>query len=319
MFNIKDKKLMKILKVNFGHLRNEAHYQFLLLVRKLFERYPAVAAIVNELLPHFYELLVIEGQLVDAVRASEYTAELAEADKRVDRDIVGINAAVKSALHHFDPDVVKAAQSLELRLKSFRGEIDKKSYEEESAAVKILVADLQTTYAAQVAKVGIGDWVTELASAQAVFEQLFITRNIELAEKPQERLKDVRKQIDAGYRLMVEHIDAYNVLHKDDPDCLRFVNELNGEIAYFNEHTHRRAKIDIVHAVVASIPDQPYADEPVIVLPDVMYEGRKLVFTADYEVSYKNNNSPGTATLAVHGKGAYKGQKTVSFNIVNSE
>jgi hypothetical protein len=307
---------MKILTIYFTYLRAEAHYQFLLLVQKLLNTYYAVVAIVADLLPQFNELLTLESKLVDAVRASEYTAELAEIDKRIDRDIVGINAAVKSALHHFDPDVVKAAQNLELRLKSFRGEIDKKSYEEESAAVKILVADLQTTYAAQIAKVGIVEWVAELSAAQAVFEQLFITRNAELAGRPQERLSDVRKQIDAVYRLMMERIDAYNVLHTGDDTCLQFVNELNREIAYFNEHSHRHAKVDIAHAVVASIPDKPYEGEPVIVLPEVMYEGKKLVFTVDYEVSYKNNNSPGTATLTVHGKGSFKGQKIVSFNII---
>jgi hypothetical protein len=308
---------MKILKVHFSHLRNEAHYQFLLLVQNLFERYPSVAAIVSELSPRFGELLTLEGQLTDAVRASEYTAELAEADRRVDRDIVGINAAVKSALHHFDPEVVKAAQSLELRLKSFRGEIEKKSYEEESAAVKILVAELQTTCSAQVAKVGIYDWVAELSAAQAVFEQLFITRNTEYANRPQQRLREVRKQIEAVYRLMAERIDAWGVINGEAASA-PFVGELNKEIVYFNEHTHRHAKTDIAHAVVASIPDRPYAGEPVIVLPEVMYEGKKLVFTADYELSYKNNSAPGTASLTVHGKGAFKGEKTVSFNIIEN-
>ncbi|MDR1864676.1 MAG: hypothetical protein LBR08_03800, partial [Bacteroidales bacterium] len=140
----------------------------------------------------------------------------------------------------------------------------------------------------------------------------------ELAGRPQERLRDVRKRIDAVYRLMVERIDAYSVLHKDDPACMQFVGELNREIAYFNEHTHRHAKTDIAHAVVASIPDRHYEGEPVIVLPEVMYEGKKLVFTVDYEVSYKNNSAPGTATLTVHGKGSFKGQKAVSFNIIEN-
>jgi hypothetical protein len=307
---------MKIIKIYYNYLRNEAHYQFLLLVQKLLNTYAAVAAIVSDLLPQFNELLALEGQLVDAVRASEYTEELAEADHRVDRDIVGINKIIESGLHHFDPNVAKAARSLELRMKAFRGEIEKKSYEEESAAVKILVAEFQTTYAAQIAALALTDWVAELAAAQADFERIFLLRNSELAGRPQERLKDVRKQIDAAYRLIVERIDAYNVLHKGDDTCLQFVNELNREIAYFNEHTHRHAKVDIAHAVVASIPDQPYAGEPVIVLPEVMYEGKKLVFTVDYEMSYKNNNAPGTATLTVHGKGAFKGQKVVSFNII---
>jgi hypothetical protein len=108
-------------------LRNEAHYQFLLLVQKLFSTYPAVAALVTDLLTPFFDLLALEGKLVDALRRSGYTEELAEADQRVDRDIVGINATVESALHHFDPAMVAAAKHVSIRLKSFRGEIDKKA------------------------------------------------------------------------------------------------------------------------------------------------------------------------------------------------
>jgi hypothetical protein len=306
---------MKIIKIHFQYLRAEAHYQFMLLLLKLFGVYTNVELIVTDLLAPLREWITLEGQLVDAVRTSEYTKELAEADHRVDRDLVGINAAVASALHHFDPAVVAAARRIEIRLKSFRGEIEKKSYEEESAAVKILLADLQDTYAPQVATLSLGPWVTELADAQEDFERIFLLRSDRRAEQPKERLRDVRKQIDTIYRKIVERIDACTIVNGDDVTG-EFVKHLNSEIAYFNEHSHRHAKKDIDRAVVASIPDQPYADKPVVLLPDVTYEGKELVFAHDYELSYKNNDRPGTASLTIHGKGKFKGTKTVSFNIV---
>ncbi|MDR0756641.1 MAG: DUF6261 family protein, partial [Tannerella sp.] len=256
-------------------------------------------------------------QLVDAVRSSEYTEELAGADRRVDRDLVGINAAVESALHHFDPAVVAAARRIEVRLKSFRGDIEKKAYEEESAAVKILVADLQGAYAPQVATLSLDAWVKELAEAQADFERIFLLRSDQRAEQPKARLRDVRKQIDAVYRQIVEQIDAYTVLHGDDLTG-EFVRHLNDEIAYFTEHAHHRAKTDIDRAVVASIPDRPWEGKPVVLLPDVMYEGKELVFAKDYELSYRDNDRPGTASITIHGKGKFKGTKTVSFNIIAS-
>ncbi|MDR1675936.1 MAG: DUF6261 family protein [Tannerella sp.] len=306
---------MKILKIHFQHLRNEAHYQLLLLVQKLFGNYPAVAALVTDLLTPFFDLLTLEGQLVDAVRGSVYTEELAEADRRVDRDVAGINAAVASALHHFDPALVAAAKYVEIRLKSFHGEIEKKAYEEESAAVKILVTDLQGEYAEQVAILSLGPWVAELAAAQEDFERIFLLRSDKRATQPKERLRDVRKQIDAVYRQIVDRIDAYTLLNGDSVTGL-FIEHLNDEITYFNEHDHRHARKDIDHAVVASIPDQPWKGKPVIVLPEVTYEGKELVFTKDYELSYHDNSRPGTAAVHIHGKGAFKGTKTVSFNIV---
>jgi hypothetical protein len=305
---------MKINKIHFQHLRNEAHLQLLLLVRKLFDGYAAVAAIVPDLLTGFSELLALESRLVDAVRGSEYTEELAEADRRVDRDLTGVNAAVESALHHFDPAIVEAAKRIEFRLKSFRGEIEKKAYEEESAAVKILVADLQGEYAPQAAALNLNAWVAELAAAQENFERIFLLRSGRRAEQPKERLRDVRKQIDALYRQIVERIDAYTVINGDAVTG-EFVKHLNEEIDYFNEHTHRHARKDIDRAVVASIPDQTWKGKTVIVLPEVAYEGRELIFTKDYDLSYKDNDRTGTASLVIRGKGQFKGTKTVSFNI----
>jgi hypothetical protein len=96
-----------------------------------------------------------------------------------------------------------------------------------------------------------------------------------------------------------------------------FIEHLNDEITYFNEYgQHHHARKDIDPAVVASIADQPWEGKPVIVLPEVRYEGKELVFTKDYELAYHDNDRPGTASIIIRGKGAFKGTKTVSFNIV---
>ena len=308
---------MKISTIKFGFLRNEAHYQFLLLIKKLFEAYPNVAGIVSTLLAPFCALLVLEGKLVDAVRGSKYTKQLAETDERLDRALVGLNAAINAALHHPDPAFVKAAEQLKTRLNAFRGEIDRKAYEEESAAVKILVADLQGSYAPQVSTLGLGVWVSEIIAAQTLFEQIFLQRSAERAALPKDKLTDVKKQIAAAYRQIIERIDAYTVMNGDSVTGV-FISRLNDEIAYFNEHTHHRTKKDIDAVVVASIPDRPYENKPVTPMPEATFDGHELVFTVDYKLSYHDNNAPGTASVTLHGKGAFKGKKTVSFNITGN-
>jgi hypothetical protein len=308
---------MKITKLHLEELRNEAHYQALLLTKKLIDENPTISSIVSQSYTEFNSLLQLEGTLVDQVRKSGYTAELAETDARLDRDIVGLNSAIDAALHHFDPETVKAAKTLEVLMKSFRGEIEKKAYEEESGAVKILVRDLQTTYATQVSYLNFNSWVTEIDSAQQEFERLFLLRNDELADRPHEKLKTVRKEIDAVYRRMVEQIDAYTVLN-GDASTEPFVRRINEEIVYFNEHTHHHAKKDIAKAAVNNIADQVYAGKPVVLIPEVFDEDKELVFSQDFELSYKNNNAVGTADVIIHGKGAFKGKKIVSFNIVHN-
>jgi hypothetical protein len=307
---------MKILKIYFHYLRNEAHYQFFLLIQKLFATYPQVASIVSALLIRFNELIVIEGRLVDAMKSSVYTEQLAELDRRIDRDIVGFEAAVDSALHHYTTAFVEAAKALKLRLISFHGDIEKKAYEEESAAVKILINDLKTTYALQVSQLSLGGWVTELEAAQTEFDRIFILRNKEQASRPQEQLRDVRKELDDIYHNIVERIDAYGSLNGESVTG-QFVRELNHEVTYFNEHNHRHARKDIGSTNVEEIPLQSWSGEPVTPLPVVTdADDQKLVFTRDYDVTYRKNDRPGTATLIIHGKGAWKGRRTVTFNIV---
>ncbi|MDR1562205.1 MAG: hypothetical protein LBS54_03830, partial [Dysgonamonadaceae bacterium] len=128
-------------------------------------------------------------------------------------------------------------------------------------------------------------------------------------------LSDVRKRVNIIYRNMIVLIDAYGALNGYDVTG-EFVRRLNSEITYFNEHSHHHAKKDIDKATVNDIPPQVYDDEPVVPMPEVFYDDKKLVFTRDYELSYHDNDGPGTALVTIHGKGLYKGRKQVSFNIV---
>jgi hypothetical protein len=288
----------------------------------LLVRFPSVKALlIAAVYENFLTLLQLEGKLVDAARISDYTQKIAEADQRVDRDLVGLREAIMSATHHFDPDIADAAKSLYNRMKTF-GSISKKSYEEETAAVNILLADLQGEYAQRVTAIGADAWVTELAAAETAFEHLLALRNEESAGKPQARLKDVRKELDIVYYQLVERIDANAVI--DESGALdEFINLLNAEITYFNDHTHRHAKKDLGagdHTVVEPISTQTYTGKPVVVIPKVYYREDdkptvELVFATDFTVTYKNNKEIGTADLIIHGTGKYKGQKTVTFNI----
>jgi hypothetical protein len=310
---------MKIVKIYLEHLRSEAHYQFMILVRKLFGTWSIIMNIIADLLSEFDRLILLEGQLVDTVKASKYTEQLVELDSMLDKYLIGFNSAVKAAMHHFNPAIVEAAKAVEVRMRPFRGSIEKRSYEEEAAAVKILVADLNgPQYQSLIATLGLGEWVTAIAQTQDEFEQLFILRNSELANRPHEQLLEVRKQLNIVYRAIIARIEAH-ILLDGEYQYREFVAELNREVVYFNEHSHHYVKKDIGKADVASINDQPYTGEPVIVLPEVTFEGEKLVFSTDFEVSYKNNIKPGTVTLIIHGKRHFKSTKTVTFNIYGGE
>ncbi|MDR1563183.1 MAG: DUF6261 family protein [Dysgonamonadaceae bacterium] len=308
---------MKILKIYSGSLRNETHFQFISLAQKLISSNPAIVNIVADRMGEFNTAVELESKLVDVVRSSPYTEQLEEIDKRLDRNIVGLNAAIESALHHYNPKMVEAAKRLSLRMKSFRGEIENKPYEDESAAVKVLLNDLRTTYAADVELLSLDGWVFEISDAQTQFEETFILRNKEWASRPQENLRDVRKKVDTTYRSMVELIDAYGALNGYSVTG-EFVAELNREVTYFNSHNHR-VKHDIAHCEPEEIPNQVYSGYAITPTPLVLYPTNKKTFRLelgkDYNLSFKDNVEVGNAQCTIHGIGAYKGSKTVTFII----
>jgi hypothetical protein len=203
---------------------------------------------------------------------------------------------------------------LNIRLKAF-GNIRQKPYAEESAAVQLLVEDFQTRFAYQVQAVGIAQWIAELSAAETEFTTLFEQRNTEKANRPQGSMKDIRKEIDAIYgKIIVAVQNALNI--NEDTANAEFAAELNAEIKYFNEHAHHRTKHDIADATVESIDNRDFTGRQIIVIPTVWYKQKQLVLATDFNVTYRNNIMPGNAELTIHGIGDFKGQKTVTFYIL---
>ncbi|MDR1331016.1 MAG: DUF6261 family protein [Tannerella sp.] len=313
--------MKKLLNAHLQIFRNEEHCEYLVLFRGLILQFKTVEDLVAALYPVFTDLLDREEDLIDAMHKSSYTKLIAEAAYRVDRTLVGMRGVIVAALHHFVPATVEAAQRLFDRFDSF-GRIIKKAYEAEALDVNLLIKDLQGEYATDVTTVGLTTWLAELQAAEAAFELLLKERNAESAHKPQDQLRRLRQEIDVVYHRMTDRINAAATL--DDAGAYyEFVDLLNAEITYFNNHTHRHARKDLSVAeacVIEPLELQPYTGKAITPVPAAHYreEGKptvELVFAKDFFVTYKNNVDVGMADLVIHGKGAYRGQKKTTFAI----
>ena len=312
--------MKKIKAIDFSHLRNEAHYEFLWIFRCLVDEFPAVKTLVAAFYEAFIALLATEKKLLDAAHASALTQQLAAADQRIDRAVSAIKATINAARHSLDPAVAEAARALYIRLRAF-GNIRGKAYEEESAAVQVLIDDLGNAYVQQTSLVGLQGWLTELTAAEAAFTQRYLQRGSEIAARPTERTADVHRKIEANYRQMITLINASAVLTPGEYDG--FIDKVNVQVQYFKEHNHHHARKDLGagdHTVIAPIDTQQHTGKPITIIPEVHFreegkETKQLYLGEDFSVTYKNNTNVGMAELTVHGKGEYKGQKTATFNI----
>jgi hypothetical protein len=170
--------------------------------------------------------------------------------------------------------------------------------------------------------VGLLSWVAELMDAENTFTQLYLQRGGEIAFRPQERMTDVRREIEASYHGMSTLIDASAIVDASGVYD-EFIAKLNAQVTYFNEHNHHHARKDLgvgEACVVEPIDVQKFTEKAVTPIPKGFYreEGKptvELTFAKDFSLTYKNNTDVGTAEVTLHGKGLYKGQKTVTFNI----
>jgi hypothetical protein len=103
------------------------------------------------------------------------------------------------------------------------------------------------------------------------------------------------------------------------PELEKLYHELNELRAKYIRHLPKDLAAG-EHCVIEPIDTQQYTGKAVTVIPKAHWreEGKpavELVFAKDFSVTYRNNVKAGTAAVIIHGKGAYKGQKTATFNI----
>jgi hypothetical protein len=189
--------------------------------------------------------------------------------------------------------------------------------------MEAVMLNLYNNYQADVLKItGLSDRRTEL---QAVFTKLktLLDERDQTHKKPEDKFPDVRKGIEGVYRKITALVDA-NALIDSDPGFAALIDSLNPEIERLNKEFHK-ARHDIKNAKLDDIPEQAYTGEPICPMPRVFYTFPKtatkpektiaLELGRDFDVSYKNNIKAGNASLMLHGKGAYRGSKTVTFII----
>lgn len=92
-----------------------------------------------------------------------------------------------------------------------------------------------------------------------------------------------------------------------------------GLTARIKAYTSNASLESFADASVAAVGTQTYTGRPLTPEPVVTMGGKRLTRGIDYELSYRNNVDPGTATITVSGRGLYRGSKTVTFSIARSK
>lgn len=225
--------MQKLENIALLRMRNNEHFQFMTDVDQLIITNQASELAIDSLYPAFKTALAAEDTAMRVELGSMKSKSIEELDKLRDKTWNAISLRVKATL--LSP-LASEAESAEFvsRIIDLYGDLRAKSYNEESAGLSNLVADLQLpANTEQVNKVGIQRWVTELKNQNDQFQTVFNERNAELAGRESGDVRAVRLQIDPIYLQMAEIINATIVMGIAKPAAISFVSQLNEKIKYY--------------------------------------------------------------------------------------
>ncbi|MDR1052627.1 MAG: DUF6261 family protein [Planctomycetaceae bacterium] len=313
--------MIKFKALAFRPLPNEAHYQFFeRATREVSQAGYTVISTLGQLVTDLNDWFVKETACVEWYRQSALTAAIADANKRLVYALVGFAAQVNGACYNTATAEATAAERLQIMLRSY-GKVISKPYLQKVGAVEAILVHLNGDLLQDVQIVRLAEWITAIQSALDNFVNLMEQRETQSLNKPQQGFLEVRRGIEAVWHSIVTRVDSGAVLNTS-PDFAELINKLNPEIEYLNKEFHR-AKHNIAHAQPAPINPQPYTGTPCTPVPTVLYptdkEPLRLELGKDFNITYKNNTNAGNAECTIHGKGKYKGRKTVTFIIARGE
>jgi len=222
---------MKIQKIDLSKLHNEEHYQLLTDFKTLVNQYTPVSMGIEIQFEEFLKLYIDEIVALNSVRKSAATDDLDVSDCIRNSTLRGLNDTVKAALNHYKPEIKQAAYHVHKVFKHYN-KLTFLSFDEETAAINRLVADLKGVYASDAAIVGITDWVTELKKHNDSFDHLKRKHYPEESSKIHIRMKEIRAALDVMYYSITEFINAL-ILVNGESNYTGFVNEMNQHIENF--------------------------------------------------------------------------------------
>ncbi len=224
---------MKTNRIDLSRLRNEEHFQFQTEFKASVDKYGAQALNIEGAFVNHESLYEQELEALQVIRKSATTEQLAIADAERDDIFRGLSDAIKSNLNHFNADKRSAATRIKIAFDQY-GNIARKPYDEETAALTKLISEAKGSLSNDFATLGLTDWVTELNSKNNAFDLLMKSRYSEESTKTELRMKSVRLEIDAVYRMISDRLDALMLIN-GTASYEPFVRELNTRVDRYNE------------------------------------------------------------------------------------
>ena len=223
--------MKEIYDINIQRMNNGAHFTFVSNILARAEADTAVKGKASELVSNFKAAVAAEDEALKISQKSLLTDEIAKADSDRDALYAGYKKAVEGFLAMPIADMAQAAKILSQHIKDYKintaDQLDK-----ETGLLVNFISDLEDKYAAQVAKLGLTAFVTNLKEANERVRTLTLQRTNEKIGITVGALKTARTASDDAYRALIKMVNALALVF-GEKDYSSFIDYVNTEITHY--------------------------------------------------------------------------------------
>ena len=223
--------MKEIYDINIQRMNNGAHFTFVSNILARAEADTTVNGKASELVSNFKAAVAAEDEALKISQKSLLTDDIAKADNDRDALYAGYKKAVEAFLAMPIADMAQAAKVLAQHIKDYKintaGQLDK-----ETGLLVNFITDLEDKYSAQVAKLGLTAFVTNLKEANERVRMLTLQRTNEKMGVTVGALKAARTSSDDAYRALVKMVNALALVY-GEKDYTAFIDYANTEITHY--------------------------------------------------------------------------------------
>lgn len=223
--------MKEIYDINIQRMNNGAHFTFVSNILARAEADTTVKGKASELVSNFKAAVTAEDEALKISQKSLLTDEIAKADSDRDALYAGYKKAVEGFLAMPIADMAQAAKILAQHIKDYKintaDQLDK-----ETGLLVNFITDLEDKYTAQVTKLGLTAFVTNMKEANERVRTLTLQRTNEKMGVTVGALKAARTASDTAYRALVKMVNAL-ALVLGEKDYTAFIDYVNTEVTHY--------------------------------------------------------------------------------------
>lgn len=223
--------MKEIYDINIQRMNNGAHFTFVSNILARAEADTAVKGRAADQVNNLKAAVSAEDEALKISQKSLLTDEIAKADNDRDALYAGYKKAVEGFLAMPIADMAQAAKILSQHIKDYKintaDQLDK-----ETGLLVNFITDLEDKYTAQVTKLGLTAFVTNMKEANERVRTLTLQRTNEKMGVTVGALKAARTASDTAYRALVKMVNAL-ALVLGEKDYTAFIDYVNTEITHY--------------------------------------------------------------------------------------